>query len=177
MRSPPFLEGGLRPYRSPMSIALDQRGSPSSPARVTRAGCRRTISTQGDAGGITGHVGTGPPTHSAGLMPPASPWMRLLKRCCPTQDAWTPVRHDGHCPGAWLSLAHLAALRQNQPTSTTDDLDRSIKATRLAITRVPAVSSARSVALLHRVATEVEPVAHRSPAARTLLRDLRSALP
>ncbi|WP_285558821.1 hypothetical protein [Actinoplanes regularis] len=78
--------------------------------------------------------------------------------------------------GAWLSLAHLACLRRHQPTSTTDDLDRSISAARIAVTRVPTVNSARSVALLHRVATEVEPVAHRSPAARSLLRDLRSAL-
>ncbi|WP_232344381.1 hypothetical protein [Actinoplanes awajinensis] len=79
--------------------------------------------------------------------------------------------------GAWLSLAHLAALRQNKPTSTTDDLGRSIEATRLAMTRLPVVSSARSVALLHRVTAEVEPAARRSPAARTLLRDLRAVLP
>jgi hypothetical protein len=107
----------------------------------------------------------------------------LLRQATHLLHARAYTRHDATPQrsalrhGAWLSLAHLAALRQHQPTATTDDLDRSIKATRRAITRVPAVSSARSVALLHRVATEVEPVAHRSPAARTLLRDLRSALP
>jgi hypothetical protein len=78
--------------------------------------------------------------------------------------------------GAWLSLAHLAALRQRHPVAGTGDLDSAIEAARIAVARLPTVSSARSVALLHRVAAEVDPIARRAPAARTLLRDLRSAL-
>ncbi|GAA1650406.1 hypothetical protein [Actinoplanes couchii] len=107
---------------------------------------------------------------------------RLLRQAAHLLHARAYTPHDATPQrsalrhGAWLSLAHLAALRQNQPTSTTDDLDHSITAARSAITRLPTVSSVRSVRLLHRVATEVTPVARRSPAARALLHDLRTAL-
>jgi hypothetical protein len=64
--------------------------------------------------------------------------------------------------GAWLSLAHLAG----------DDLDQAVHAARLALSRVPAVSSRRSVALLHRLQDQLRPSAHRSESVRTLIDDL-----
>ncbi|MEU8026355.1 hypothetical protein AB0B88_29540 [Micromonospora haikouensis] len=65
--------------------------------------------------------------------------------------------------GAWLSLAHHA----------TGDLDLAVDAARLALRRLPAVSSARSVALLRRPHDELTPAGPRSPAVRDLLNDLR----
>ncbi|WP_043968935.1 hypothetical protein [Micromonospora haikouensis] len=65
--------------------------------------------------------------------------------------------------GAWLSLAHHAA----------GDLDLAVDAAQLALRRLPAVSSARSVALLRRLHDELTPAGPRSPAVRDLLNDLR----
>ncbi|WFE56071.1 hypothetical protein [Micromonospora sp. WMMD712] len=69
-----------------------------------------------------------------------------------------PLRH-----GAWLSLAHHA----------TGDLDLAVDAARLALRHLPAVSSARSVALLRRLHDELASAGPRSPAVRDLLNDLR----
>lgn len=112
------------------------------------------------------------PRQSPGLLRQAT---HLLHARAYTPGDATPQR-SALRHGAWLGLAHLAALRHHDPTATTDNLDRAAEATRLAITRLPTVSSERSVGLLHRVAREIEPIARRSPAARILLADLRSAL-
>ncbi|MEU1813322.1 hypothetical protein [Micromonospora aurantiaca (nom. illeg.)] len=66
--------------------------------------------------------------------------------------------------GAWLSLAHTA----------TGDLDRAVTTARLALTRLPAVHSVRSIALLQRLHDELAPAAPRSPAVRDLVNQLRS---
>jgi hypothetical protein len=65
--------------------------------------------------------------------------------------------------GAWLSLAHIAD----------NDLELAVSSARLALSRLPAVSSARSVSLLHRLDHQLTPIAPRSPAVRLLLDDLR----
>ncbi|MDG4780053.1 hypothetical protein O7614_10415 [Micromonospora sp. WMMD961] len=65
--------------------------------------------------------------------------------------------------GAWLSLAHNAA----------GDLDLAVSTARLALGRLPAVSSVRSVALLHRLHDELAPAAPRLLAVRDILRELR----
>lgn len=64
--------------------------------------------------------------------------------------------------GAWLGLAHVAG----------HDLDGAVAAGRLARDRLPGVDSARGRALLHDLGDRLRPVAGRSPAARSLLRDL-----
>ncbi|MFG3701600.1 hypothetical protein ACGF5C_27365 [Micromonospora sp. NPDC047620] len=66
--------------------------------------------------------------------------------------------------GAWLSLAHTAA----------GDLDLAVSTARLALGRLPAVSSVRSVALLLRLHDELAPAAPRSPAVRNLVNQLRT---
>jgi hypothetical protein len=65
--------------------------------------------------------------------------------------------------GAWLSLAHIAD----------NELDLAVTSARAAINRLPAVSSVRSVALLHQVQDQLQPAAARSAAVRTLVNDLR----
>ncbi|GIF01547.1 hypothetical protein [Paractinoplanes rishiriensis] len=91
---------------------------------------------------------------------------QLLHARAHTPPTATPQR-SALRHGAWLTLAHLAA----------DDLDHALASTRLALTRLPAVSSTRSIALLTRVADALVPAARRSPAARAVLRELRAALP
>jgi hypothetical protein len=82
-------------------------------------------------------------------------------------DAAGPQQRSALRHGAWLSLAHVAD----------KDLDLAVSSARLALSRLPAVSSVRSVALLHRLTNELSPVAPRSPAIRLLLNDLRHHLP
>jgi len=65
--------------------------------------------------------------------------------------------------GAWLGLAHLAD----------GDLDRAIAAGRSAHQRVAAVTSARSVAMLHDLGEHLRPFAARSTATRRLVEDLQ----
>jgi hypothetical protein len=102
------------------------------------------------------------PRQSRGLLSEATPLLHARAHTKP--DA--PPQRSALRHGAWLSLAHLAA----------EDLDRAAEVTRLAVARLPAVSSTRSVALLHRVEDQLRPMAARSPAARALLRELRAAL-
>ncbi|MFI7645158.1 hypothetical protein ACIBTZ_03620 [Micromonospora sp. NPDC049460] len=66
--------------------------------------------------------------------------------------------------GAWLSLAHHAA----------GDLDLAVSTARLALGRLPAVNSARSVELLLRLHDELAPAASRCPAVRDLVTELRT---
>jgi hypothetical protein len=68
--------------------------------------------------------------------------------------------------GAWLSLAHVAD----------NDLGLAVSSARVALSRLPAVSSVRSVALLHRLHRQLTAIATPSPAIRQLLNDL-SQLP
>lgn len=66
--------------------------------------------------------------------------------------------------GAWLSLAHYP----------TGDLDLAVTTARLALSRLPAVSSARSVALPRRVHDDLAVSGARSPELRNLLSELRT---
>jgi hypothetical protein len=78
-------------------------------------------------------------------------------------DPAGPQQRSALRHGAWLSLAHIAD----------KDLDLAVKSARLALSRLPAVTSARSVALLHRLDDQLSPAAPRSLAVRLLLQDLR----
>lgn len=89
----------------------------------------------------------------------------LLHARAHTDPSATPQR-SALRHGAWLSLAYLAE----------DDLDRADTAARLAMSRLPAVNSQRSIDLLHRVQQQLAPMAHRSPKAKALVRDLHRKL-
>jgi hypothetical protein len=79
-------------------------------------------------------------------------------------DPAGPQQRSALRHGAWVSIAYTAA----------NDLDLAVHTARLALNRLPAVSSARSVALLRRLHDDLSPAAPRSPAVRELLHDLRT---
>ncbi|MBM0230475.1 hypothetical protein JNW91_00460 [Micromonospora sp. STR1_7] len=99
------------------------------------------------------------PIQRPGLLRQAERLLHARAHTSPTDSPQrSALRH-----GAWLSLAHHAA----------GDLDLAVSTARLALGRLPAVSSVRSVALLHRLHDELAPAAPRSPAVRDILRELR----
>jgi hypothetical protein len=78
-------------------------------------------------------------------------------------DLQGPQQRSALRHGAWLSLAH----------SADSDLDLAVSSARLALNRLPAVSSVRSIELLKRLHDQLSPAAPRSLTVRLLLHDLR----
>ncbi|WP_433531293.1 hypothetical protein ACQPYA_04060 [Micromonospora sp. CA-263727] len=100
------------------------------------------------------------PTQRRQLLRHAADLLHARAHTSPTD----PPQRSAPRHGAWLSLAHPAA----------GDLDRAVSAARLALSRLPAVSSARSVALLLRLHDDLAPTAGRSHAVRDLVTELRT---
>lgn len=100
------------------------------------------------------------PTRRTQLLHQARQLLHARAHTSPTEAPQrSALRH-----GAWLSLAHHAA----------GDLDQAINAARLALNRLPNVSSARSAELLLRLHDALAPAAAHSRPARELLNDLRN---
>ncbi|MEU3455346.1 hypothetical protein ABZ671_17370 [Micromonospora sp. NPDC006766] len=100
------------------------------------------------------------PTRRKQLLRQAGQLLHARAHTSPTEAPQrSALRH-----GAWLSLAHNAA----------GDLDLAVSTARLALGRLPAVSSVRSVALLLRLHDELAPAAPRSQAVRDLVNELRT---
>lgn len=77
-------------------------------------------------------------------------------------DPTAPPQRSALRHGAWLSLAH----------TRSGDIDLAVSAARVALNRLPHVSSARSVALLRQLRDDLTETAPRSAAVRALIQEL-----